>query len=74
MFPLTIRAVSFSKELSSSLEKWFEKLVVKSEDDFDKVRQYSLKQNHSENLASQLKSYGIKVLQSSKQWAANNPV
>ena len=35
------KSSKLSKELSSSLEKWFEKLVVKTESDFDKVRQYS---------------------------------
>ena len=32
---------SLSKELSSSIEKWLEKLVVKSNEDFDKVRQFA---------------------------------
>ena len=32
---------SLSKELGASLEKWLEKLVVRTKDDFDKVRQFA---------------------------------
>ena len=38
------KSTELSKDLSSSLEKWFEKLVVKTESDFEKVRQFT-KQN-----------------------------
>ena len=32
---------SLSKELGASIEKWLEKLVVRTKEDFDKVRQFA---------------------------------